>query len=150
MNGKEIFADIKRYSDMGKLSVFVGAGVSRLSGFPSWYALVQSMADEIGCTYEKDENGNATFSSEELLKVPQMYYLAQGEKVYRDKVEKGFENSCVPNEIHELILSLHPNHILTTNYDTLLEDTAIKFGRNFSVLNSNMVVSRAEDRKSVV
>lgn len=144
MKNELIFEDIKRYSDMNKLSVFVGAGVSRLSGYPSWYSLVQSMADEIGCNYKKDDKGNAIFSPEELLKIPQIYCLDKGEKIYRAKVEKGFENSCIPNEIHHLILSLHPNHILTTNYDTLLEDTAIKFGRNFSVINSNQVVAKAE------
>lgn len=145
-----ILADIKRYAEMGKLSVFVGAGVSRLSGYPSWYDLVQSMADEIGCTYIKDEKGNAVFSSEELLKIPQMYHLNKGEGTYRNKVKQGFQNACSPNEIHDLILSLHPNHILTTNYDTLLEETAIKFGRNYSVLNSNQVVSKAETENYII
>lgn len=144
MNDEKLFADIKCYTEMGKLSVFVGAGVSRLSGYPSWNSLVQSMADEVGCTYTKDENGNGVFAPEELLKIPQIYYLNKGKDIYRAKVEQGFENSCIPNEIHHLILSLQPNHILTTNYDTLLEDVAIKFGRNFSVINSNQVVSKAE------
>ena len=150
MNDERIFNDIKRYAGIGKLSVFVGAGVSRLSGFPSWYALVQSMADEIGCTYNKDDKGNAVFSSEELLKIPQMYYISKGNCEYLNKVQKGFENECVPNAIHDLIFSLHPNHILTTNYDTLLEDTAIKFGRNFSVLNSDMVVSKADTTHYII
>lgn len=144
MENELIFADIKRYSNMNKLSVFVGAGVSRLSGYPSWHSLVQNMADEIDYTYTKNEKGNGDFAPEELLKIPQIYYLKKGKEVYRTKVEKGFEKSCIPNEIHHLILSLQPSHILTTNYDTLLEDIAIKFGRNFSVINSNQVVSKAE------
>lgn len=149
MNDKDLFTDIKCYSEMGKLSVFVGAGVSRLSGYPSWYSLVQSMADEIGCSYAKDDKGNGVFAPDELLKIPQMYYINKKEN-YRTKVEKGFENSCIPNEIHHLILSLQPNHILTTNYDTLLEDTAIKFGRNFSVINSNQVVAKAETENYIL
>ncbi len=142
--------DIKKYSSMGKLSVFVGAGVSRLSGFPSWTGLVQGMADEVGYTYKKDTEGNALFSSEELLKVPQILFLNKGEKIYRDRVLKGFANTCIPNEVHNLILSLHPNHILTTNYDTLIEETAIKFGRNFSILNSNDVVAKADTTNYIV
>ena len=114
MNDEKLFADIKCYTEMGKLSVFVGAGVSRLSGYPSWYSLVQSMADEVGCTYTKDKKGNGVFTPEELLKIPQIYYLNKGKDIYRAKVEQGFENSCIPNEIHHLILSLQPNHILTT------------------------------------
>ncbi|WP_222434409.1 SIR2 family protein [Rummeliibacillus sp. SL167] len=150
MKNADILEDIKRYSGLGKLSVFVGAGISRLSGFPSWNGLVQDMADEIGYLYKKDKNGYANFSPEELLKIPQMYYLNKGEDIYRKKVEKGFENNCTPNEIHDLILSLHPNHMLTTNYDTLLEETAIKFGRNFSVLNSNKVVAKAETSNYII
>lgn len=142
--------DIKRYSGLGKLSVFVGAGISRLSGFPSWSGLIQDMANEIGYLYKKEKNGYANFSTEELLKIPQMYYLNKGEDIYRKKVKNGFENNCTPNEIHDLIFSLHPNHILTTNYDTLLEETAIKFGRNFSVLNSNKLVAKAETSNYII
>lgn len=150
MKNTDILEDVKRYSGLGKLSVFVGAGISRLSGFPSWSGLVQDMADEIGYLYKKDKNEYANFSPEELLKIPQMYYLNKGEDIYRKKVENGFENKCTPNEIHDLILSLHPNHMLTTNYDTLLEETAIKFGRNFSVLNSNKVVAKAETSNYII
>lgn len=150
MKDKSILDDIKRYSSMGKLSVFIGAGVSALSGFPSWSILVKSMADEIGYVYKKDEKGNAVFSTEELLKVPQIYYLQKDESAYKNKVKEGFANTCKPNEVHSLILSLHPNHILTTNYDTLLEETSVKFGRNFSVLNSNNVVSKAETTNYII
>lgn len=150
MKNTDILEDIKRYSGLGKLSVFVGAGISKLSGFPSWSGLVKDIADEIGYLYKKDKNGHANFSQDELLKIPQMYYLNKGEDIYRKKVEDGFKNNCIPNEIHDLILSLHPNHILTTNYDTLLEETAIKFGRNFSVLNSNKVVAKAETSNYII
>lgn len=150
MENTTILQDIKRYSELGKLSVFVGAGVSRLSGFPSWNGLVQDMANELGYQYEKDKEGYPKFSQEELLKIPQMYYLSRGHDIYRNKVEKNFENSCTPNEIHDLILSLHPNHILTTNYDTLIEETAIKFGRNFSVLNADSIVATAETSSYII
>gem|GEM_PF-1348490 len=150
MGNENILEDIKRFSGLGKLSIFVGAGVSRLSGYPSWIGLVQEMANEIGYSYGADKDGYANFSSEELLKIPQMYYLSKGEEIYRNKVESGFSNSCTPNEIHDLIMSLNPKHMLTTNYDTLLEETAIKFGRNFSIMNSNKVVSNAETTDYIV
>lgn len=141
---KKLIYEIKKYSSQGKLSVFVGAGVSRLSGFPSWNALVQSMADEIGYAYNSDSVGYALFSPDELLKIPQIYYVEKGKDVYRKKVEKDFQKDCRTNIIHDLIMSLKPHHILTTNYDTLLEQAACKFGRNFSVVNADHVVSKAE------
>lgn len=135
---------------MGKLSVFVGAGVSKLSGYPSWSGLIKEMADEIGYKYNNDKKGNPIFSSEELLKVPQMYFICLGEIKYREKVQECFNNDCKHNEIHDLIMSLNPKHILTTNYDTLIEEAAVKFGRNFSVINSDKVVSETENTNYIV
>ena len=147
MYDKSILNDIKKYSSMGKLSVFVGAGVSALSGFPSWSSL---MANEINYTYKIDSEGNAIFSSEELLKIPQVYYIMKGKTDYENKVKENFSDTYSTNEVYDLILSLQPNHILTTNYDNLIEKTAAKFGRNFSVLNSNDVVSKAETTNYIV
>lgn len=132
------FEKIKNYMDMGKVSVFVGAGVSALSKYPSWNALVKTMSDEIGYTKENEEKN---FSSEELLKIPQMYYNTYKEKKYLEKVQTVFSGEYKTNEIHDLIFSLKPKNILTTNYDTLLEQTSVKFGRNYSVINSDRAVS---------
>ena len=150
MCDKSILNDIKKYSSMGKLSVFVGAGVSALSGFPSWSSLIKNMANEIDYTYKIDSEGNAIFSSEELLKIPQVYYIMKGETDYENKIKENFSDTYSTNEVYDLILSLQPNHILTTNYDNLIEKTAAKFGRNFSVLNSNDVVSKAETTNYIV
>lgn len=124
--------------DLSKVSVFVGAGVSALSKYPSWNALVKTMSDEIGYTKENEEKN---FSSEELLKIPQMYYNTFKEKRYLQKVKAEFSGEYETNEIHDLIFSLKPKNILTTNYDTLLERTSVKFGRNYSVINSDRAVS---------
>lgn len=150
MEDKKIFQTIKSFSQMGKLSIFIGAGISRLSGYPSWGTLVENMADEIAYSSTKDEQGNVKFSSEELLKIPQIYYNDKGEELYRKKVQNAFEGIYEPNRIHDMIMSLHPAHILTTNYDTLIEKVAIKFGRNFSVINSNKVVSQSATTNYIV
>lgn len=146
MNTNEILDKIKEYLDMGKLSVFVGAGVSRLSEFPSWNELVKKMADELKYSYIK----NSDFTTEELLKIPQMFYLEFGEEKYHTKVRESFDAKHSPNEIHDLILSLQPNHIMTTNYDSLLEETAITFGRNFSIINSNESVATAKTQNYLI
>lgn len=132
------FEKIKRYMDLSKVSVFVGAGVSALSKYPSWNALVKTMSDEIGYTKEDEEKN---FSSEELLKIPQMYYNTFKERRYLEKIKTEFSGNYETNEIHDLIFSLKPKNILTTNYDTLLERTSVKFGRNYSVINSDRAVS---------
>lgn len=135
---KEIFNTIKRYSDMGRLSVFVGAGVSKLSGCPSWNELIHNMSNEI--CYE----GSSIFSTDELLKIPLLYRHIKKDEQYYNKILSEFDGEYKPNIIHHLIFSLYPNHILTTNYDNLLEDTAIELGRNFSKISSNSEVSKVE------
>ncbi len=139
----EIMYEIKKYSSQGKLSVFVGAGVSMLSNLPSWKTLVQKMADEIKYSYKVD-GSSPCFSTDELLKIPQIYYVEKGNDVYCEKIKKEFQGDYKPNVIHHLIMSLKPHHILTTNYDTLLEQAACMFGRNFSVINADSKVSKAE------
>lgn len=107
---------------MNKLTFFEGAGVSKLSGFPSWYELVKSMGDEINYNYKKtyDIEGKeiTNISPDEFLKIPQMYYVEFGSNQYNEKVKNSFANECEPSEIHNLIMSLHPNHIITTNYSS--------------------------------
>lgn len=143
----KIFEKIKKYMDMDKISVFVGAGVSALSGYPSWNVLVRKMSDELGYTREKEHK---VFSTEELLKIPQMYYNKYKEQKYLKKINDEFIGKYDANEVHDLIFSLRPKHILTTNYDTLLEQTSVKFGRNYSVINADATVSSSVSNQYLI
>lgn len=93
------------------------------------------MADELNYKYELDAKGKAIFSSEEYLRIPQIYYDNKSETEYFEKINGAFSSDCKPNEVHDLIMQLNPYHILTTNYDTLLEQAANKYGINYSVIN---------------
>lgn len=139
MTVNEILKDIDRWRKNNKLSVFVGAGVSRLSGLPTWSDLIKLMLKEMpDLKYEEDK-----LSSDDYLKIAQIYFNTYGEEKYKDKVKGSFKEDCTPNKIHDMIYALHPNHILTTNYDNLLEQEAVKVGRNFSVINADNAVSSA-------
>ena len=131
MNNTEILKQIKNFSNMNKLAFFVGSGVSKLSGFSSLFDLVKSMGDELKynykTTYDEDGNKIINLSPDEFLKIPQMYYVKFKKDKYIQKVKSGFANECKPNEIHDLIMSLHPNHILTTNYDILIDKNSNEF-----------------------
>ena len=60
-------------SQNNALTFFVGAGVSALSGAPTWKALIHAISDKLGRT-RKDE-----YSSDENLQIPQMFYYSLGE-----------------------------------------------------------------------
>jgi hypothetical protein len=112
---------IKEAIDNNKLVLFVGAGVSANSGLPTWGKLVQSFADELSI---KDYD----HSLETLLKIPQYYFNERGEKEYFDKLNEVFSEEIYKiNPIHELIFKMLPRHIVTTNFDDLLEQAASKY-----------------------
>lgn len=60
-------------SQNNALTFFVGAGVSALSGAPTWKGLINAISDRLGQA-RKDE-----YSSDEYLQIPQMFYYSLGE-----------------------------------------------------------------------
>jgi len=118
---------IKEASKQGRLVVFVGAGVSNNSGVPTWSKLISAMKDGCGAESETDD-----------LKIAQLYKDARGEKEYMDKVKEVLmHNKVAPNVIHESILKLKPCHIITTNYDNLLEQEIAKEFKQFDVIRED-------------
>lgn len=147
---KDIISQIKEIREINtndKLVIFVGAGVSRNSGVCSWWELVKEIADRIdenkcnGCNMKKlicEKCGETlelcrlnksncenkyNFSSDDYLIIPQHYYENLTDKTeYENFLKEKFCINLVPNKIDEMIVSLNPEHIITTNYDHLIED----------------------------
>lgn len=110
--------NIQRASRENRLVIFVGAGVSMNSNVPSWNQLIKRMKDELP----------NEFSNEiDALKIAQIYKDSRGQKEYMDKVKDILlYNKAVPNPLHKSILALNPCHIITTNYDDLIEQELSK------------------------
>jgi len=141
---------IREINKQHKLVIFVGAGVSNNSKVCSWWDLVKKIAIEINykdicekcelkhLTYtEGDENAVSckfnnrscqyefNFSNDEFLKIPQYYYEEKGKESYIQLLKETFCNpkqTYQPNDIDEVIIKLFPEHIITTNYDHLIEN----------------------------
>ncbi|MBM6929701.1 SIR2 family protein [[Clostridium] spiroforme] len=112
-----------------ELIIFVGAGVSANSGLPSWSKLIKELKKEL--SLEDDVN--------DYLKIAQIYYNKWGRQKYIQKINSIFYNfsDAVPNTIHREILKIQPAHIITTNYDNLLEDILYKSVRTYDVVKKN-------------
>ncbi|WP_429043252.1 SIR2 family protein [Aeromonas hydrophila] len=98
-----------------RLCVFVGAGVSKSSEtdgikLPSWEDLIKSFQEELELPNEQD-----------YLKLAQLYHLQFGDFLYYKKLKSFFNIEASPSFVHQLILKLNPQHIITTNWDCLLE-----------------------------
>lgn len=96
------------------LVLFVGAGISANSNLPTWGELIQSLKKELNLPEERTDSP---------LRIAQYYYDTFGKNQYTKKIEEIFfkKGLSKPNELHKLIEKIAPKHIITTNYDSLLE-----------------------------
>ena len=108
-------SQIKKSIKENSLILFVGAGISANSNLPTWGELIQSFKEELNLP---DDN------SDDYPRVAQYYYDTFGKNRYTNKIEEVFSSKGIskPNELHTLIEKIAPEHIITTNYDFLLED----------------------------
>ncbi|HFL2413386.1 TPA: SIR2 family protein [Clostridioides difficile] len=137
----ESLKKINEASVNGKLVVFVGAGVSAISGYPNWSNLV----DKLNLGQKKEY-----YSDDEYLSIPQKYYDSRGHKEYYDSIKQEFDIDLEPNEIHDKILKLKPTHIITTNYDNLIEKAIVKKGLFYDVISSDSDVSNTNSRNFII
>lgn len=100
-----------------KLVIFVGAGVSANSGVPLWGKLIESL---------KQDLPEALKEETDALKIAQLYKDSRGDKEYIEKIKETLMyGKTSPNLIHYAILDLKPCHIITTNYDDLIEQAVL-------------------------
>ena len=112
--------------EKGKLIVFVGAGVSKNSGLPDWKELIKDYAEY---------RGIKEFTSKEYLTIPEEVFERYGSLKYYEIAEKRFSGEYFPNSIHRILKEMDLTYIITTNYDTLIEDE----------IKNLQVVSKDED-----
>lgn len=118
-----------------KLVIFVGAGVSKNSYVPTWGHIVREYAKKLNYTQcvschfqtndcQKSCHHKYYFSTDEYIKIPQYYYSldqSNHHKDYYQILKDAFHQDFKPNILNDLIASLNPEHIITTNYDHLLD-----------------------------
>ena len=135
MKNEELLSYINLFrgkTNTGKLIIFVGAGVSRnVDGMPSWNQLIQEMAKAINYTKcetcnkkasecEKDCKFINDFSQDEYLKIPQYVFNRDNEQ-YNRILQENIKQPDVNAPLSNAILDLNPAHIITTNYDKIIE-----------------------------
>ena len=131
---------LKESSNKNKLTIFVGAGVSKSSGLPSWEDLIKMIKSELSINDDETD----------YLKIAQLYYLACGETVYYQKIRKFFPENIEPTEIQRLIFELNPANIITTNWDILLEKTAQDNGFIYDVISKDEHLVQSELENHII
>lgn len=141
---KKFLADIqiiKNAINTNKLVIFAGAGISIDANVPSWSSLIDRIKDELDLPDgEKD-----------YLKIAQIYFNDRQEKEYIEKIRASLGHKKLRyNEIHEELFELNPEHILTTNFEDLLEQVITKNSLPYSIIREDKDLPYSNNTKLLV
>ena len=118
----------------GNLVVFIGAGVSAQAGLPNWQLLLDGVAKNLEWSgnieelHQLDERDQATVLAK----------FASSPEKFDQAVAKALEGNSYAL-LHGLISSLPVDEFVTTNFDTLFEQSAETGGRTLRVLPRDSV-----------
>lgn len=102
-----------------RLVLFIGAGVSVNSGYPGWGKLIMQMAEKIGLD-DIQPIPNA------FQRIPEYLFIKDSEE-YRTMLQECFaDQKNMDNDILDVLLEWNPAHIITTNFDNLIEHALVK------------------------
>lgn len=124
-----------------KLIVFAGTGISIDSDVPSWGDLIKELRSEISIPDNETD----------FLRIAQMYFNERQHKELIDKLRDVLKYKKLRyNEIHEEVFELNPEHIITTNFDDLLEQVIKAKAYPFSVIKKDSEFPYAKNTKLLV
>jgi len=128
---------LRKAKNNNKLTIFVGAGISKSANLPSWDELIANIKADLSISESEND----------YLKIAQLYYLSCGESAYYQNLRQYFPNSVQPTIIHKLIFELKPKNIVTTNWDILLEKSAQNNGFIYDIISKDehLVLSELEN-----
>lgn len=125
-----------------KLVIFVGAGVSKNSGLPSWQELVKVFAKKLGIN-------KSYFSPEETLQIPQIYYDKFSKIQYYEVLQDLFNETYETNSIHKTLKEMNISHIITTNYDELIEKE-LNDNKEYDVIGKEEELAYSKSTKMII
>lgn len=151
---------IREKAHNNKLVIFVGSGVSRnTKGMSSWYEIIDKMAIAVKysrcsyCSHKKKNCKNKCdfikdYSPDEYLKIPQYLFNKNKRKYWEILNESIVEPVNAP--LCSAIFEINPVHIITTNYDKLLEASSHVYRNQYDVIIEEKDLLNADKCKYIV
>lgn len=137
----EIPSELINAAKANKLALLIGSGISKQANakaFPTWYELLMelnSASKKLGViTADQHNEIRRMIRSGDFLMVGQVLTDALSKTQRSDFLRAKFQPPNVKHsELHEKLFELKPAVVLTTNYDTLLEDAYVSSTQNRDV-----------------
>lgn len=115
-----------------RVGLFIGAGISQAAGLPSWDGLLSDLIKRVeenqylkNDKYIDDLKELSKDSSKYLTVAQELKDSLQDD--FRKYIATKYDDDCPePKDIHLKIIKLPSKFIITTNYDTILEDAYVK------------------------
>ncbi len=136
------YADLEQALLARECVLFVGAGLSSGAGLPDWNSLVRRLGDDLGLPWSERHD---------YLDLAQWYRERFGSKRLADLLHEMYATPAQPTLAHYLLLSLPVRHVITTNYDDLLERALIGLKRHpVKILHQEDVARTGQNEVFVV
>lgn len=157
----EAIKEIQKAQEKNQLVIFVGSGVSNNSGIPTWGNLIKVIADKIKyykcntCKKQQDCSKSECeerydFTQDEYLRIPEYYYqqdTSENHSKYYELIKNTLKNDKDSNPIDDEIFKILPHHIITTNYDALLEKSKNLNSKLYTVVSQDSdLLSKSDER----
>lgn len=106
-----------------QLVIFVGAGLSRSCGFPTWSEIVKDVLSENVEYIEKSEALMHALDNEVLTPLEVLDKISKEKDVVFGTFEKKLKSKNHPSDLHKSLGGVS-RRFITTNYDKLIENNA--------------------------
>jgi len=140
----EFLFNIDKDIENSKLAIFVGSGVSICSGFPSWNDVIKQFSEPLGLSKE-------ILTNKELMEIPDKYHHKYKDYEFKKLLKDIFDISPTSITLQEKILQINPYHIITTNWDNLLEQAMINIpDRYYDIVHNDNDLSKVANDKLII
>ena len=145
------FKEIIEAKENNNISVFIGAGISKLSGSLTWGELTNGMMEELGII---EESAQEKFRKEYTsMAVAQMYEEKFGVNTYEAFIKNKLGISLSENKVMKRIIKeLKPQNFITTNYDNVIENELTDMGliNTYDIIKEDCDFANSKVNKKIV